>query len=163
MQNRPSVGNIALNRRSVSHDSRDQMSRIGLAVRRCRLVSRRTTFQFHFCSAFASKVVVYGHRLCDLPPPPPSTPQINETLKWLSLLSILTQNNFGGDCVVLSLVSIFPHLGFWSRQYLSQDHASTSSKTPPVPLRRPSQYLFEDPGSASSKTPPVPLRRQLGV
>ena len=153
MQNRSSMGYIALDRCAVPHDSRDQVSRSSLAVRRCRLVTRKTTFQSHFCSAFASKIVVYGHRLCDLPPPPPSTPQINETLKWLSLQSVLTQNNSVGDCVVLAR----------SRFHLPPPGilipASTSSKTALIPLRRPLQYLFEDPSSTSSKTPLLPLRR----
>ena len=49
------------------------------------LVSRGTSVQIRFGSPFSSKVVVCGHRPVTL------SLTINETLKWLSSLSILMQ------------------------------------------------------------------------
>ena len=57
---------------------------------------------------FKPKVVVYGHYLVTLsspsPPPPTHTlpsPLFNETLKQLTPVPILMQNNSGGDSVAL--------------------------------------------------------------
>ena len=60
-------------------------SRFGLAVR---LGSRGSSVRIRFGSPFSSKVVVCGHCLVTL------SLTINQTLKWLSSLPILTQKWF---------------------------------------------------------------------
>ena len=61
------------------------VSRFGLSLR---LVSRGTSVRIRFGSPLSSNVVVCGHCLVTL------SITINETLKWLSSLPILTQESF---------------------------------------------------------------------
>ena len=81
------------------------VSRFGLAVRRVRLLSRRTSVQIRFGSPFFSKVVVCGHRLVTL------SLTINKTLIRLSLLPILMQDSFWWwQCSNRYIIYLFPHL-----------------------------------------------------
>ena len=74
------------------------VSRFGLAVRRFRPVSRKTSVRIRFGSPFSSEVVVCGHCLVTL------SITVNETLNWLSSLPILMQ------CSDRSAISLFSHL-----------------------------------------------------
>ena len=81
---------ISILHKGGAHNSHPlYVSRFGLAVR-FRLVSRRASAQLRFGSPSSLKriQVVCGHCLVTLPL------TINETLKWLSSLPILTQESF---------------------------------------------------------------------
>ena len=97
-----------------------RVSPFGLAVKRLRLVSRRTTVRFRICSPFSSEAVVCGHIVVTL------ALTMNETLKWVSPLSILMQNQSGGARVALGIIpspAFPPHtsLDLGPRQYLVED------------------------------------------
>ena len=88
------------------------------------MVNRRTAVRFLFGCPLSSNVVVRGHCLTIL------SSTINETVKWLSSLSIFIKNHSGGDSVALGRVPLFSHL--------------LGSRSPAVPLRK--QHGVKHPG-----------------
>ena len=73
------------------------ISPLDLPVRN--LVSRQTPVKFHFGSPFFSEAVVMDTFFCVT-----LFTTVNETLKWLSLLPTLMQNDSGDDSVALGMV-----------------------------------------------------------
>ena len=82
------------------------VSRFGLAVRRYRLVSGRTSVRYRFGSPFSSKRLWFVDAVLWLCPSLPT-----ETLKWLSSLPILMQQSFWWwQCSDRYVISLSPHL-----------------------------------------------------